>query len=46
MTEEHPNAALTRRVFAAFGNNAMAISAALSRDIVWRVPGNSVMSGE
>jgi len=46
VTEEHPNAALTRRVFAAFGNNAMAISAALSRDIVWRVPGNSVMSGE
>jgi ketosteroid isomerase-like protein len=46
MNTEHPNAALTRRVFAAFGKNAMAISAALARDIVWRVPGNTVMSGE
>lgn len=46
MTSEHPNAELTRRVFAAFGRNAMAISAALSRDIVWRVPGNTAMSGE
>jgi ketosteroid isomerase-like protein len=46
LTEDHPNAALTRRVFAAFGKNAMQISAALSRDIVWRVPGNTVMSGE
>jgi hypothetical protein len=46
LTEDHPNAALTRRVFAAFGKNAMQISAALSRDIVWRVPGDGVMSGE
>lgn len=46
MTPEHPNAALTRRVFAAFGHDAKQISAALSRDIVWRVPGNTVMSGE
>jgi uncharacterized protein len=43
---EHPNAALTRRVFAAFGKDPMAVSAALARDIVWRVPGNTVMSGE
>jgi uncharacterized protein len=43
---EHPNAALVRRVFAAFGNDAMAISAAFARDIVWRVPGQTVMSGE
>jgi hypothetical protein len=43
---EHPNAALTRRVFAAFGSDAKAISAALARDIVWRVPGHNVMSGE
>jgi hypothetical protein len=43
---EHPNAALTRRVFAAFGTDAKQISAALSRDVVWRVPGNTVMSGE
>ena len=27
MTEEHPNAALTRRVFAAFGRDPKAISA-------------------
>jgi uncharacterized protein len=46
VTPEHPNAELTRRVFAAFGRNAMVISAALSRDIVWRVPGNTAMSGE
>jgi ketosteroid isomerase-like protein len=46
LTEDHPNAALTRRVFAAFGKDAMAISAALSREIVWRVPGNTAMSGE
>ena len=46
MTEEHPNAALTRRVFESFGRNAMAISAALARDIVWRVPGETIMSGE
>ena len=46
MTEEHPNAALTRRVFAAFGKDAMAISAAMARDIVWRVPGQTIMSGE
>ena len=46
MSEEHPNAALTRRVFAAFGRDAKQISAALDRDIVWRVPGNTIMSGE
>ena len=43
---DHPNAALVRRVFAAFGKDAMAISAAFARDIVWRVPGRTVMSGE
>jgi uncharacterized protein len=43
---EHPNAALVRRVFAAFGDDAMTISAAFARDIVWRVPGHTVMSGE
>ena len=46
MSAEHPNAALTRRVFAAFGHDAKQISAALCRDVVWRVPGNTVMSGE
>ena len=43
---EHPNAALVRRLFGAFGNDPMAVSAALARDVVWRVPGNTVMSGE
>ena len=43
---EHPNAALVRRVFAAFGKDPMAVSAALARDVVWRVPGHTVMSGE
>jgi ketosteroid isomerase-like protein len=46
LSDEHPNAALTRRVFAAFGKDAKAISAAMARDIVWRVPGGTVMSGE
>ena len=46
MSAEHPNAALVRRVFAAFGKDAMAISAALDRDVVWRVPGHTAMSGE
>jgi uncharacterized protein len=46
VTGEHPNAALTRRVFAAFGKDAKTIAAALDRGIVWRVPGNTVMSGE
>jgi uncharacterized protein len=46
VSEEHPNAALVRRLFAAFGRDPMAISAAFARDIVWRVPGDTVMSGE
>jgi uncharacterized protein len=46
VTEEHSNAAQTRRIFAAFGKDAMQISAGLCRDIVWRVPGNTAMSGE
>jgi ketosteroid isomerase-like protein len=46
VTNEHPNAALTRRVFAAFGRDVKVIAAALDRDVVWRVPGNTVMSGE
>jgi len=43
---EHPNAALTRRVFEAFGRDPKVIAAALDRDVVWRVPGNTIMSGE
>jgi uncharacterized protein len=46
VSAEHSNAALVRRVFAAFGKDAMAISAALARDVVWRVPGSTMMSGE
>jgi uncharacterized protein len=46
VTEEHPNAALTRRVFQAFGRDPKVIAAALTRDVVWRVPGNTIMSGE
>ena len=45
-TPEHPNAALVRRVFAAFGSDPKAIAAAFDRDITWRVPGETVMSGE
>jgi uncharacterized protein len=43
---EHPNAQLIQRLFGAFGNDAMQIAAALSRDVVWRVPGTTAMSGE
>jgi len=46
VSPEHPNAALTRRVFAAFGRDPKVIAAALARDVVWRVPGNTTMSGE
>jgi len=46
VNEAHPNAALTRRVFDAFGRDPKVIAAALSRDVIWRVPGNTIMSGE
>ena len=42
----HRNADLLRRLFGAFGNDAKQISAALARDVVWRVPGGTAMSGE
>jgi ketosteroid isomerase-like protein len=42
----HPNADLVRRLFGAFGNDAKQISATFDRDVIWRVPGNTVMSGE
>jgi uncharacterized protein len=42
----HANAALLERLFGAFGKDAKQISAAFCRDVVWRVPGNTVMSGE
>ena len=46
LSGEHPNAALTRRLFSAFGRDAKVIAAALARDVVWHVPGATVMSGE
>jgi uncharacterized protein len=46
VSDEHPNAALVRRVFTAFGRDPKAIAAAFDREIVWRVPGETTMSGE
>ena len=46
MTGEHENARLIRRLFGAFGNDAKQISAAMTRDVLWRVPGATAMSGE
>ena len=46
MTEEHPNAALTRRVFGVRQATRCRSRRRSARDIVWRVPGNTVMSGE
>lgn len=45
-SSEHPNAALVRRLFTAFGRDAKQVSATLARDVVWRVPGETAMSGE
>jgi ketosteroid isomerase-like protein len=42
----HSNADLVRRLFGAFGKDAKQISATFDRDVIWRVPGNTVMSGE
>jgi ketosteroid isomerase-like protein len=42
----HPNAELVRRLFGAFGSDAKQISATFDRDVLWRVPGETVMSGE
>jgi ketosteroid isomerase-like protein len=42
----HPNAELLQRLFGAFGRDAKQISAAFDRDVVWRVPGTTAMSGE
>jgi ketosteroid isomerase-like protein len=41
----HPNAELVRRLFGAFGNDAKQISATFDRDVLWRVPGDTAMSG-
>jgi ketosteroid isomerase-like protein len=42
----HSNAELLERAFAAFGRDALALARLLADDIVWRVPGDTVMSGE
>jgi uncharacterized protein len=42
----HSNAELLERAFAAFGRDALAVARTLARDVVWRVPGETVMSGE
>jgi ketosteroid isomerase-like protein len=42
----HSNAELVERLFAAFGRDALALARLLADDVVWRVPGGTVMSGE
>jgi ketosteroid isomerase-like protein len=42
----HPNAELVERTFAAFGRDALALARGFAEDVVWRVPGDTVMSGE
>jgi ketosteroid isomerase-like protein len=46
-TEEHPNAALARRIFEAFSRrDGAAVVTALDDDVVWRVGGSSPVAGE
>jgi uncharacterized protein len=42
----HPNAELLERAFGAFGRDALVVARSLADDIVWRVPGETAMSGE
>jgi ketosteroid isomerase-like protein len=47
LTEEHPNAALMRRLFDAFGRrDGAAVAAMFDHHVVWRVGGDTPMSGE
>jgi len=47
LTEEHPNAALMRRLFDAFGRrDGAAVAAMFDHEVVWRVGGDTPMSGE
>jgi uncharacterized protein len=47
LTDEHPNAALMRRLFDAFGRrDGAAVAAMFDHDVVWRVGGGTPMSGE
>jgi hypothetical protein len=44
---EHPNAALTRRVFDAFRErNGAVVAAAIGTDCVWRIVGSGRVAGE
>jgi ketosteroid isomerase-like protein len=42
----HPNVELLERAFGAFGRDALTVARTLADDVVWRVPGETVMSGE
>lgn len=42
----HSNAELLQRTFDGFGRDALAVARTLAADVVWRVPGDTVMSGE
>lgn len=47
MSEEHRNAALMRRLFEAFGRrDGAALAGMFDHDVVWRVGGDTPMSGE
>lgn len=47
MAEEHPNVALARRLFEAFGaRDGRVVAAALDEDVVWRIGGSSPFAGE
>ena len=42
----HSNAELLERLFGAFGRDVRTLAELLAEDVVWRVPGETVMSGE
>jgi ketosteroid isomerase-like protein len=42
----HSSAELLERTFAAFGRDGRTLARLLAEDVVWRVPGDTVMSGE
>ena len=47
MAEEHPNAAVVRRFYAAFGRGDLATARdCFAADAVWRLPGRSPIAGE
>ena len=42
----HSNAELLERLFDAFGRDALTVARTLADDVAWRVPGDTMMSGE